>query len=227
MRKFWFIALALGTLCVLSGSVVIKSTNAESGGAGGYDLRGDYVETRTASVFAGACHYNGEVTTAGRDALMAWNVRSGIWNGVELGGVKVVAIVSAESNLADNSDHRSEIIIDREASHAQAAAILDALKTKYAVSLGRIVSVSSAPVKFQHDGKGYYVSTTNLASMTIEAMPNDLCCKMPNMVWYSPLATLENRKVGYTRKAIYSGGTVGEPWERSDENSAFYGNFSF
>ena len=34
---------------------------------------GDYVEARTASVFAGACHYNGELVTTGRDAIMAWN----------------------------------------------------------------------------------------------------------------------------------------------------------
>jgi hypothetical protein len=222
MRKFWFIALALGIVLALSGSVAINSS-AESN-----SLRGDYVETRTASVFAGACHYNGELTTTGRDALMAWNVVSGSWRGVDLAGVRVVAIVSGERNLAENgSDRRSEIIIDREASHAQAAAMLDALKTKHAVSLGRIVSVSSAPVKFQHEGKAYYVSTTDLASMSIEAMPNDLCCKMPNLVWYAPLATLENRKVGYTKKAIYTGGAVGEPWERSDENSAFYGSFSF
>jgi len=45
-----------------------------------------YVEVRTASVFAGACHYNGEVTTTGRDALMAWNVKSGQWRGVDWQG---------------------------------------------------------------------------------------------------------------------------------------------
>ena len=49
-------------------------------------LRGDYVEVRTASVFAGACHYNGEVVTTGRDAMMAWNVTSGKWQGVDLSG---------------------------------------------------------------------------------------------------------------------------------------------
>ena len=35
-------------------------------------IAGDYVEARTASVFAGACHYNGELVTTGRDAIMAW-----------------------------------------------------------------------------------------------------------------------------------------------------------
>jgi len=49
---------------------------------------------------------------------------------------------------------------------------------------------------------------------------------MPNLVWYTPFVGLENRKVGYTSKALYSGKVVGEPWSRSGENSAFYGTFS-
>lgn len=189
-------------------------------------LRGDYVEARTASVFAGACHYNGEVTTTGRDAVMAWNVRSGQWKGVDLSGVRVVAVVSAEANLSDNiAARRSEIIIDSSASHWQAAAILEALKTKYAASLGNIAVVRSAPVKFDHTAGTYSVEAGE-ASINVEAMPNDLCCKMPNLVWYTPLVPLENRKVGYTLKASYDGHTVSDQWQRSGENSAFYGSFS-
>jgi hypothetical protein len=186
------------------------------------------VEVRTASVFAGACHYNGELTTAGREALMAWNVKSGAWQGVDLAGVRVLAIVSSDVNLSDESaERRSEIIFDRAASHAQAAAMLDLLKSRFAASFGKIAAVRSAPVSFNHEDKSYSVSAANLASMSVEAMPNDLCCKMPSLVWYAPLIPLEHRKVGYTRKALYAGDTNGDPWQRSGENSAFYGNFSF
>jgi hypothetical protein len=58
-------------------------------------------------------------------------------------------------------------------------------------------------------------------------MANDLCCRQPNLVWYSPLVQLSGRKVGYTLKATYSGKTVGDSWERDGENSAFYGSFAF
>jgi hypothetical protein len=64
------------------------------------------------------------------------------------------------------------------------------------------------------------------AAIDVEAMPNDLCCKMPNLVWYAPLVSLENRKVGYTMKALYTGTAVSDPWTRSGENSAFYGSFA-
>ena len=217
MRKGFFVVAAM----LVAVSALVFSSKAES-----VSLRGDYVEVRTASVFAGACHYNGEVVTTGRDALMAWKVTSGKWQGVDLSGVRVVAIVSADANLGESGAARqSEIIIDAGASRTQALAITNALKEKYAVSLGKIVEVRTAPISFERSGRTYAV-VTNEAAINVEAMPNDLCCKMPNLVWYAPLVGLENRKVGYTSKALYSGRVVGEPWSRSGENSAFYGTFS-
>ena len=217
MRK-GFLALAAMLLAI---TALVFSSQAEN-----VSLRGDYVEVRTASVFAGACHYNGEVVTTGRDAMMAWNVTSGKWQGVDLSGVRVLAIVSADANLGeDNAARQSEIIVDSNASRTQALAMINALKEKYAASLGNIVEVRSAPIKFERNGRTYAV-LTNEAAINVEAMPNDLCCKMPNLVWYSPLVGIEKRKVGYTSKALYSGKVVGEPWSRSGENSAFYGTFS-
>ena len=129
-------------LLVLAAMFVAVSALVFSSRAESVSLRGDYVEVRTASVFAGACHYNGEVVTTGRDALMAWNVTSGKWQGVDLTGVRVLAIVSADANLGETSAARqSEIIIDSSASRTQALAITNALKEKYAASLGKIVEV--------------------------------------------------------------------------------------
>jgi hypothetical protein len=217
MRKRLFAALAM----IVAVSALVFSSHAEN-----ISLRGDYVEVRTASVFAGACHFNGEVVTTGRDALMAWNVTSGKWQDVDLTGVRVMAIVSADANLAEgNAARKSEIVIDSHASRAQALAMVNALRSRYAASLGDVVAVRSAPISFERKGRTYAV-VTNDAAINVEAMPNDLCCKMPNLVWYTPLVGLENRKVGYTSRALYSGKIVGEPWSRSGENSAFYGSFS-
>ena len=217
MRRILFVLAAMGV--AVSG--LVFGSKAEN-----VSLRGDYVEVRTASVFAGACHYNGEVTTTGRDAMMAWNVTSGKWQGVDLSGVRAIAIVSSDANLSDQTAaRRSEVVIDARASRSQSLAMANALKEKYAAALGEIVAIRSAPVSFERNSGTFSVSADD-ASVNVEAMPNDLCCKMPNLVWYKPLVGLENRKVGYTSKALYSGGIVGESWSRSDENSAFYGSFA-
>ncbi len=218
MKRFFIVAAVL----IVCAAAVAFTSRAESTA-----IKGDYVEVRTASVFTGACHFNGEVVTTGREAIMAWNFTNGRWNGTEFSGLKAMAVVSADENL-ENADaaRRSLIILDTSANHDQKLAMLEALKNKYAATLGEIVSVRSAPIIFKHEGKSYDVSSAE-AAINVEAMPNDLCCRQPNLVWYSPLVQLFGRKVGYTLKAAYSGHEVGDTWERDGENSAFYGSFAF
>lgn len=218
MKRFSIVAAVLIT-CAAALAFTSRAENT--------NIKGDYVEVRTASVFTGACHFNGEVVTTGHEAIMAWNFAAGRWNGTDLAGLKAIAVVSADENLENaKAARRSEIILDNSASHDQKVAILEALKSRYAATLGEIVSVRSAPITFKHEGKSYEVASAE-AALNVEAMPNDLCCRQPNLVWYSPLVQLSGRKVGYTLKAIYSGSAVGETWERDGENSAFYGSFAF
>jgi hypothetical protein len=220
MRRFCMVGLLLTALCV---AALLPVSRAEVN-----NLKGDYVEARTASVFAGACHFNGELMTTGRDALMAWHITAGSWNGVDLAGVRALAVVSADRNLSEmQATRRSELIVDQSASRAQALAISDAIKSTYATVLGRVVSVRSAPIEFKHESKTYSVNSPGSATLTVEAMPDDLCCRMPQLIWYEPLVPLANRKVGHTVKAVYESGAVGDAWQRDGENSAFYGSFSF
>src|SRR5256885_1180544 len=104
MKRFSIIAAVLIT-CAAALAFTSRAENTA--------IKGDYVEVRTASVFAGACHFNGEVVTAGREAMMAWNFAAGRWNGTDLSGLKAIAVVSADANLeSDNAARRSEIILD-------------------------------------------------------------------------------------------------------------------
>ena len=190
-------------------------------------VKGDYVEVRTASVFAGACHYNGELVASGRDAILAWNVTDGAFDGISLAGVRAVAVVSCEANLIERSAARtSEVMIDVSATDAQASAWIAMMKQQDGAALGTIVSVKRGNVTFKHDATGYTVSATGFASAKVQAMPDGECCKQPNLVWYEPLTKLSDRKVGYTATAHYAGGKVGQQWQRAGENSAFYGSFA-
>src|SRR6187399_3464346 len=84
--------LALSAFLVMSGMATLS--------AGPTTLQGTYVEARTSEVFAGACVVNGEAGTTGREALLAWKVDRGGFNGVSLNGLAVVAAVSGDTNLS-------------------------------------------------------------------------------------------------------------------------------
>ena len=62
-------------------------------------LTGEYIEARTAEVFAGGCIMNSEAETMGRQAVLAWRITSGAFNGVPLDGLTVIAAVAGDRNL--------------------------------------------------------------------------------------------------------------------------------
>lgn len=190
-------------------------------------LAGDYVEARTASVFCGACHYNGEYMYTGNDAVAAWRFTSGSWHGVDLAGVSMIADVASGSNLAENASRRTELTIDSAANPAQRAAALSLVREKYAASFGDIAAVHYEPVVFKHDSSQYTVSAPGFASLNVQAMPDGSCCTQPYQVWYSPLVELKGREVGYTVRAEYDGAKISDEWQRFAENSSFYGPIAF
>jgi len=188
---------------------------------------GDYVEARTASVFAGACHYSGEYVSDGRDAVLAWHFKGGDWHGVPLAGVSAVAVVRADNNLAEPTARRATMLyVDVHATPAQQKALAEALTARYAASLGTVTSAGMAAISFRHLANGYRVSAPQIAALSVDALPNRECCKQPNLVWYSPLAPVTDRRVGYTQAASVSARTGGDAWTRGGENSAFYGTFT-
>jgi len=190
-------------------------------------VTGDYVEARTESVFCGPCHYNGEAVTVGREALMAWNIDGGSYNGVALKGVRAVAAVTSDENLNEgHAPRKTEVTFDTHVSDPQMAAFTALLHDKLGEKLGPIVAVRRAAVSFSRGNTGYAVSADGFATLNVQYRADDSCCVMPSLVWCDPISPVAGRKVGYTEFAKFTG-TVGDQWYRSDEDSAFYGPIAF
>jgi len=87
-------------------------------------IRGDYIESRSADVYTGQCFANGEVNLVGNEAILGWHVQSGSWNGVALDGLSVAAAVRARATLgdpyADPYPAQAVLIVDDQASDRQA-----------------------------------------------------------------------------------------------------------
>jgi hypothetical protein len=219
------LSLMLLSLTAFSPTKVLKTQSANPSADA---IRGDYVEVRTASVFAGPCHYNGELVTEGRQAIMAWNITRGRWNGVDLAGIRAMASINCDDNLSDqNAARHTELVVDESASDTQINALADLIHARAGSQLGPISTPHKAVISFAHYADGYLITATGFASMTIHPMPNNECCTQPHLVWYEPLTPIQHRKVGYTEVASYDAASNGDQWERSDENSAFYGTFQF
>ena len=73
------------------------------------DVRGEYLEARTADVYTGPCFANGEVNQTGKLAVMGWHVDKGSWEGVNLDGLSVMGVLRASNTLGDFSLRRTRL----------------------------------------------------------------------------------------------------------------------
>ena len=92
------------------------------------EIRGDYIETRSADVYTGQCFANGEVNLVGNEAILAWHVQSGGWDGVSLQGLTVAAAVRANGTLGDPYESpypaKAVLLVDDQATSQQREALV-------------------------------------------------------------------------------------------------------
>ena len=190
-------------------------------------VQGEYIEARSASVYVGACHFGAEYVEGGREATLVWNIQHGSWNNVSLDGITVVAVVSAKSNLAiDTETRKSVLYLDPSTTAEQRTALKDMLTTKRADVLGEVVTTQTAAVEFTKKGTRYDVTVGEVLALSANRYP---CagCTQPHQIWYEPLTTIQNAIVGKSEVYRYKDTHLPVTWQQSGtENNVFVGNFS-
>ncbi|HEU4752344.1 MAG TPA: DUF1326 domain-containing protein, partial [Armatimonadota bacterium] len=187
-------------------------------------VTGDYVESRSANVYVGACHHEGEIQTAGRNAVMAWNITSGEFNGTDLKGVTAVAVVAADRNLGvEGAARRSVLYVSEQASPAQRDALVALLKERAPQALGELVAVKSAAVSFDASGDLYRVQVPGAAFMKIKKQTQTLCCKQPYVLWDRPFVPVKAAKAGYCVGVEFKDRGLLQAWSATDQNNAYFG----
>src|SRR5580704_6526552 len=113
-------------------------------------LRGDYIESRSTDVYVAQCFANGEVGLTGNDALLAWHVEQGAWNGVKLDGLTVAAAVRARATLGDPYGDpypaQAVLLVDDAANSQQRAALIALAQHNGGRLLENVVRVEYVPV---------------------------------------------------------------------------------
>jgi hypothetical protein len=199
--------------------------------AGRNSVSGAYVEARTAQVFTGACVMASEAETMGREAVLAWNVSRGAFNGVPLDGLSVIAAVSGDQNLGifelggERAHAKSAVFVDARANGAQRLALV-AMATQLAGgTLGSIVNVTPAPIEFADKADEVQVHADHVLLAVNKHLEHDPSCGAQQ--WFHPLASVDNASVGLAEEHAFTGSALGTKWSDPDKPSAFFGTFSY
>lgn len=206
-------------------------------------ISGDYLEARTSDVYTGPCFANGEVNLAGREAVVAWRVSEGSWNGVPVDGLAVVAAVRAAATLGDPFGHpypaQAVVVVDERATPEQKDALVGFAREMAGDLLGNVVSVTSAPIEMAvvggghdhaHPAGGAGGSATLKAGDLVELRTRGLnhgdhLCGNEE-VYYPPLTPVEDAVPAVTLAHAFRGKGLGMTWSSPDKRSAFVARFS-
>jgi hypothetical protein len=197
-------------------------------------ITGEYVEARTAEVFAGGCIMNSEAETLGRQAVMAWRITSGAFNGVTLDGLIVAAAVAGDRNLGmremggeEPTAVKAIIIVDPRATTAQRDALVRLVRELSNGLITHVVRVDVAPVKFATSQKYVEVSVPdNDILLTVnKEMKHDPSCGA--MQWFKPFTKLADAALGVAEEHSFEGQGLNTKWSAPNKRSAFFGTFVY
>jgi len=198
--------------------------------AGGNTISGSYVEARTAEVFAGGCVMNSEAGTEGKEAVLAWKVDRGSFNGVSLDGLSVVAALSGNANLGmsemggDRAMVRSTLFVDQRANPVQKMALVAMANELSNGIVGTIVNVAQTPIQFAENSNEIQVSTGPVQLGVNKHLTHDPSCGA--QLWFKPLSSVNGAEVGLTEQHLFNGVNLGVKWSAPNKRSSFFGTFS-
>jgi len=200
-----------------------------AGGKG--TVSGTYVEARTAEVFTGGCIMNSEAETMGKQAVLAWKVDRGTFNGVSLDGLSVVAALAGDRNLGMTEMGgakpavSSAVYVDERANTAQRIALVAMANELSNGLVGTIVQVTPAPISFADHGSEIAVTAGSASLEVNKHLTHDPTCGA--QLWFHPLASVDNATVGVADAHAFTGAVLGTKWSDPNRRSAFFGTFSY
>lgn len=197
-------------------------------------VSGNYMEFRNADVYTGPCFANSEVGLTGQDAVLAWQVSNGEWNGVSLSGLGVVAVVRANATLGDPYGDplpaKAAFFVDERANDAQRAALIAFAQSQSAGLLNDVVAVAPAPISFAADASrmGWQtLAVGNVVKLSTRAINmSDMICHNEE-TYYPPLVGhLQHSMPVVAVDSSYQGNSLGVTWDDSNRRSSFVGKFA-
>jgi hypothetical protein len=179
-------------------------------------IRGDYIETRS-----------------GNQAILAWHVQSGSWDGVPLSGLTVAAAVRANGTLGDPYENpypaHAVLLVDAQANEQQRTALIAFAQQMGGELLRHVEKVIPAPVQMlvNHQQHGVAVLRAGqFATVQTRAIGSQDHICGNEATFYPPLTELAHSMPAVAVTDSYQGPALGVDWESHGKSSAFVGTFA-
>ena len=222
MRTIRLVSLTVLCVALAAGTLVAS------------EIRGSYIESRNAEIYASHCFANSEVGITGDLAVMAWSIDRGSYRGVSLDGMKVVAVVNASSTIGnpfgDPLPSKTMLIFDENSSVLQRGALAAFVKGQGGALTANIVHTETAPIEINFHGNMHdRVATLRAGEIvsleTREIRGSDSLCHLDE-IYYEPLVSLDHAMPAFAIEQSFRGDGLGHQMREYRRSSAYLGTFT-
>ena len=196
-------------------------------------ITGDYLEVRSCDVYTGPCFANAEMGLTGKEGILVWKVREGLWRGTSLNGLGIIAVIRTDDTLGDRRYQprtgKAVLIVDAKADAQQRAALADLAKTMAGKLISEVSEVKTSAIDMTVGGCSKsgcaLVKASNLVSISTRCFGDkDHVCGNEE-TFYPPLTDV-TAIPAFTELAAYNGSGLGLTWQSIGTRSAFLGSFT-
>lgn len=198
------------------------------------EVRGTYIETRNAEIYASHCFANSEAGITGDLAVMAWAVESGAVDGVSIDGMSIVAVVKASQTIGDPFKNplptKTLLIFDEQATPAQRKALETLARRSAGELIGEVTATEGAPITLAFDGSIHQKEATLTAGdfvavKTRAILDSDSLCHLDN-IYYQPIAELDHAMPAHALHQGVHSAAFGVQMDEYRRSSVYLGTFA-
>ena len=212
-------------------------------------IKGDYVEARTADIYTGPCFSNAEVFITGDSAVMAWKITEGSYNGQNLKGLSIAAAIKGTTTFSKDKAEKAKsvLIVDKNATPAQRDALIALAKELAGDRLKNVTEVKSARIQLtvevmeDHDSasaeetKHHGMPKAPRANVYVPGLAEILTRPLDEgdhacgneVIEYPPLSKGVTALPAYTLAHTFKGEALGTTWDDPNCRSSFVGHFAY
>jgi hypothetical protein len=212
----------------IAGSLLIVLSMGAAWARQDAPVSGQYMEDRTMRVYACPCEWSTDWAHRGREAVLAWNIQSGEFDGTPLAGLRLTAVLVGDFTLTEaDSPRRSALYVDAAAPGAQRDAGLRWLRSQYAGLLGQVVAVHALPIALSFDPERITLEVGSILSLRMRRTRlADEAQSWAERI-HEPFVKLSSWDLATTSHISYAGSELKIRWTR-EENAitGYFGTFA-
>ena len=208
--------------------ILLLQLGAGSGANG--PVSGQYLEDRSNRVYGCPCEWSSEFMSNGREAVLAWNIQSGSYDGQDLAGLRLAAVLVGRFTLSDPSTlRRSTLYADARAGELQRRAGIAWLQSRFGDLLGIVLAVREVPIDFALRAQSAELRVGDFLQVRLRQADYQQDTQPWGSLLYEPFVKLALATLATSIRTEYAGSELAIGWKRGDTLpaiSGYYGTFA-